>query len=266
VLLLNKLGVTALRKCLNIASRFFAINKKVCDKVAPHLPQAKSDIFGLYERIVAQYMNSRTGQVIVDVGGGRACVFAKYRHPAAEAKIIAVDKSEEALKSNVNVDEKVVANVLEKLPFGEEEIDLLVSRAVLEHLENLNDFIDNSKELCKAGGYHIHVFPSKFSPFALINQILPHALSQKVLYSIAPQSKGTCGFPAYYDNCYYTGFTRLLKKHGFEVVEVHLSYYQSPYFAFFLPLFLVSAVYEAFIRVLGVKDLAAYVLVVARKQ
>ncbi len=50
------------------------------------------------------------------------------------------------------------------------------------------------------------------------------------------------------------------------MVGVHTSYYQSQYFDFFVPLYLVSALYEALIQALGVKNLCAYLLIVARKK
>ncbi|HZB81365.1 MAG TPA: hypothetical protein VE288_00775, partial [Rubrobacteraceae bacterium] len=84
-------------------------------------------------------------------------------------------------------------------------------------------------------------------------------------YFLRPQYKGICGFPAFYDNCYYSGIRTVLEKHGFKIVGMHISYYQSPYFNFFVPLFLLSATYEMLIRALEVKDLAAYVLIIARK-
>lgn len=246
---------------------FFAVNRRACLRIEPYLPQAKTaiELFDLYERVVAQYMNSRAGQVVVDVGGGKSCAFAKYRDPAAGAKIVAVDVSEEELKYNVDVEEKRVADIMHGLPFDRQEVDLIVSRSVLEHLENLDSFVANSRQALKTEGHFIHLFPSKFAPFALINQALSNSLSKKVLYFFFPESKGILGFPAFYDNCYYSGIRKLLERHGFEVIGAHLSYYQSPYFYFFVPLFLVSAIYEMVIRVLGVKDLAAYMLIIARK-
>jgi ubiquinone/menaquinone biosynthesis C-methylase UbiE len=249
-----------------VLNRFFATNQDLCSRVEHYLPQAKMNIFKLYETVVAEYMNSRQNQIVVDIGGGKSCPFAKYREPNVKARIIAVDVSEEELKNNRDVDEKRVADVRQGLPFEYEEVDLIVSRSVLEHLESLDEFVADSNRVLKKGGYYIHLFPSKFAPFALINQILPKKLSRKLLYSILPESKGICGYPAYYNDCYYSAIKRLLERHRFEVVKMRLSYYQSQYFSFFIPLFLVSALYEALLQALEVKNLCAYILVVARKK
>jgi SAM-dependent methyltransferase len=216
-------------------------------------------------QIVAYYMNLRTKQTVADVGGGKSCPFAKYRDPAQKTKIIAVDTSESELEQNTDVDEKRVANVVQGLPFETEEVDLIVSSSVLEHLENLDDFVANSTKSLKKGGYFIHLFPSKYAPFALINQALPHTFSKPVVDFFRSEQRGICGFPALYRDCYYSAIRRLLKKHNLEIVDIHLSYYQSIYFSFFAPLFLVSALYELLIQTLGAKNLCAYLLVIARK-
>jgi ubiquinone/menaquinone biosynthesis C-methylase UbiE len=239
---------------------------RACDRIGRYLPQARTDVYELYRRAVGQYMNSRTGQVVVDVGGGRSCTFAKLRDPTKKTKIIAVDISAEELKHNTDVDERRIADVVRGLPLGPEEIDILTSESVLEHLESLEDFVRNSKEAMKAGGYFIHVFPSRFAPFALINRALPHFLSTKVLYFVAPHRKGIQGFPAFYDRCYYSGIIKLLETHGFDVIDARMGYHQSLYYQFFVPLFLVSALYEMLIQAIGARDLAAYVLIIARKR
>ncbi len=241
-------------------------NRNLCKKVESCLPQAKASIWSLYEVEVARYMNSRPEQVIVDVGGGKSCLFAKYRDPAMKAEIVAVDISEDELRENRDVDEVRVADIMQGLPFNAEEADLIVSRSVLEHLNGLEGFISNTQQTLRAGGYSIHVFPSKFAPFALINRALPKRLSKRLLDLLLPESKETCGFPAFYDNCYYSAIKALLEKHGFDVVRTYLSYYQSPYFSFFFPLYIVSASYELLIYAFGAKNLCAYVLVVAKKR
>jgi len=222
-------------------------------------------MFTLYVQIVTHYMNLRAEQTVADVGGGKSCPFAKYRDPTQKTKIIAVDTSESELEQNTDIDEKRVANVVQGLPFETEEVDLIVSRSVLEHLENLDEFVANSTKSLKKGGYFIHLFPSKYAPFALINQALPHTFSKRVVDFFRPENKGICGFPALYRDCYYSALRRLLKKHNLDIVDIHVSYYQSLYFSFFAPLFLISALYELLIQTLGAKNLCAYILVIARK-
>lgn len=246
--------------------RFLEFNRRICRALEGYFPQAKVYVYGLYNEAVARRMNSRSGQIVADIGGGKSCSFAKRRDPKVGARIIAVDVSGEALGENSDVDETRVADVTRELPFSPEEIDLIASSSVLEHLSNLEGFVVNSRSALKSGGYFIHFFPCKFAPFAVINQILPRVVSRKLLFSLRPDMKGIGGFPAFYDNCYYSAITALLDKHGFDVVDVRFDYYQSTYYFFFVPLFLLSALYEMVISRLEIKNLSAYMLVVARKK
>jgi ubiquinone/menaquinone biosynthesis C-methylase UbiE len=260
-----------IKKFNDMLKKFLKVNKNLSYKIEPYFPSAKkqvvleTNIFYLYERLVAKYMNSRPNQIVVDVGGGNSCPFAKYRDTDMDTKIIAVDISEEALKNNSDVDEKRVSNILQDLPFEKEEVDLIVSRSVLEHLQDLEGFIINSSRILKMEGHCIHLFPSRFAPFALINQMLPKGLSRKLLHFLIPESGGVGGFPAYYNKCYCSAINQLFEKHGFEVVNMQLSYCQSRYFNFFLPLFLISSLYDTIINALKVKNLCSFILVVARK-
>jgi SAM-dependent methyltransferase len=182
------------------------------------------------------------------------------------AKIVAIDVSRDELAHNRDVDAKLVADIVQGLPLRSRGVDLIVSRSVLEHLRQTEAFIQHASRVLKPDGYFIHLFPCKFAPFALINQLLPHRLSARIVHFFRPGSEGRLGFPAYYDNCYPSAMRSLLAKYGFEVRDVQLSFYQSTYFQSFLPLFLISVAYEMVVYTLGLNDLSAHVLVIARKK
>jgi SAM-dependent methyltransferase len=246
--------------------RFLDANRRLSRRLERYLPQAREDFFGTYETIVARVMNGRSGQVVVDVGGGKECPFAKYRRQELGTRIIAVDISEEEIRENRDVDEARVGNIMEDLPFANGEVDMIVSRSVLEHLTSLDAFIATSARVLKSGGAFIHLFPSRFAPFAVINRALPNWMSKKLLRFLHPQSVGINGFPAFYDRCYDAALRHSLDANGFDVEECRISYYQSPYFNFFFPAYAVSAAYEVLVRSVGARNLGAYVLIVARKR
>lgn len=250
-----------------IIKKIFNINRNLCSRLAFFFPQAQEkSLFDLYEEIVSKYMNEKQNQIIVDIGGGKTCYFAKYRDPFKRNKIIGIDISKEELSYNNDVDEKIVADATKKLPFIDEAVDIVASKCVIEHLKNTEDFISESCRILKRGGYSIHLIPAKFAPFAFINQMLPQKISAKLLFFFRPDTRGVCGFPAYYNKCYWSAINSLFKKNGFEIAESHFGYYQSTYFNFFVPLFLASASYEIIVRSLGIKNLCAYILIVAKKK
>jgi ubiquinone/menaquinone biosynthesis C-methylase UbiE len=240
-------------------------NRDASRYLEARLPQARVNTQRIYEETVTTYMNARPGQVVVDVGGGKRCSFAHRRRAELATKIVAVDVSAEELAMNADVDEKHVADVTAALPLGDEAADLVVSHSVLEHLTSVRPFVADTRRVLKPGGYTIHRFPSKLAPFSVANRLLPREISRRLLRSLIPGSSGRLGFPAYYDHCTDLGMRRLLQEEGFEIVSSRVSYYQSDYFEFALPIYAISALYELVVSALKLRPLAATVVVVARK-
>lgn len=250
---------------ISLADKFFDANRKLCHRLESYLPQAKPSILLVYEETVAKYMNTKPHQLIADVGGGNSCPFAKYKNSKLNTKIIAIDKSRETTKYNHDVDEKKVADITRSLPFAKNGVDIITSRWVLEHLEDTEKFIFLSQKYLKRGGFMIHLFACRFAPFSLLNQILPQGTSSKLLYFFNPKIKDTVGMPSFYHKCYYSAIRSIFEKYGLQIVEIKFSFYQSQYYDFFLPLFLISSFYEILIQTVGAKNMCAYILVIARK-
>jgi 2-polyprenyl-6-hydroxyphenyl methylase/3-demethylubiquinone-9 3-methyltransferase len=246
--------------------RFFDANRRLSLWLERRLPHAREDLFAVYETTVARHMNARPGQLVADVGGGKSCPFARLRQPSLGARIIAVDVAPDELRENHDVEETRVADIMTDLPFTDGEVDMIVSRSVLEHLTDLEAFVARSARSLRPGGTFIHLVPSRNAPFALINRALPAWLSRRVMYFFHPHTAGICGFPAFYDRCDAASMRRLLDAHGFDVEECRLSYYQSRYYNFFVPAYLASVLYELAASAWGRPSLAAYVLIVARRR
>jgi len=208
---------------------------------------------------------ARDATVVVDVGGGKRCDFAGLKAPDANVVIVAVDIAPEELEHNHDVDEKRIADVTQGLPFGDEEVDVIASRSVVEHLRDVQAFVLEADRVLKPGGYFIHLLPSKHSPVSVANRLLPNAVAKKILHFAIPGSPGRLGFPAYYDHCYPSAMEQLLLTNGFEIEALQLGFHQRDYFDFAFPLFLVNALYELVVFRLGRRDLCAVMLVVARK-
>jgi SAM-dependent methyltransferase len=218
-----------------------------------------------YEQALTKAVTEIHPRLIVDVGGGKSCAFSA-KGPSRGARILALDSSEEEIRENSDVDYRAVADVSKGLPLSESSADIITSHMAMEHIEDVKVLFESSKAVLRPGGYCIHAFACKFAPHTLINQLLPNALSRKVIYFLWPEKRGICGFPAMYNRCYYSAMCKLLLRHDFEIISMESFFYQSGYFDFFLPLFLASVLYQTLVAWLRVKDLCAYLLVVARKR
>ena len=244
---------------------FINRNKAWSAALERRLPQAGIDHLVMYDRAVAACLQRLHAPVIVDVGGGKHCSFAGAVDRAAGARIIAVDISAEELRQNADVDEKRVADIAKGLPFAEREVDLITSRTVLEHIDDVEAFVAHSARVLRPGGYAVHLIPGRFAPFAVLARALPFGLAKAIVHFLRPQTIGVIEFPVFYDKCTYSALSATHIRHGYSHVAASAYYYQSDYFDAFFPAYCVSALYELAIRALGFRNLSAYVLVVARR-
>jgi len=245
---------------------FININTWLCDKIENLLPtKFTRSLLHLHELTAARIMSERPAQMIVDIGGGHLCPFAEHARNDPDTKVLSVDILHSQLLNNAVADYRVAADVCQGIPLANESCDIMVTRSVIEHLNDNESFIQDSMRVLKENGYCIHVFPCKFAPFAIFNQIIPNKIAQRMLNYIFPQWKEEVGFKAYYNKTYYPAFINLLKKSGFKIEELHIRYYQSIYYKFFLPLYLIFLVYDLTLWILRIKPLCCQMLIVANK-
>ena len=251
----------------NIFRSFIKLNRSLYNKLIYFFPQTNFSIDKYYYQQVKS--NIADEITILDVGGGKSCRFAGEKKKLHGVKIIALDVSEDELKYNHDVDEKIVSDIASGEPIlgiNDTSIDLVTSSSVLEHLKNLDAAINEISRIIKPGGKFISMLPNKFALFAIINQMLPHWLARKILFSISPEAKGICGFRAYYNRCYYGALKRLLAKHGFEMSDFKCSFNQSGYFSFFIPFALISLLWDFLMYKLNIKTCCAYMCFTATKK
>ncbi|MBI5060663.1 class I SAM-dependent methyltransferase [candidate division KSB1 bacterium] len=245
-------------------SSFFALNRRWSNAIGDATVLRRSHLYFEYPRVVGEWLAQQRDITIVDVGAGRSCPFAESVVPGAGVRVIGVDISDEEMAENTALHERIVADVTKRLPFTDHSVDAVVSRSVLEHLEDVERFCAEAARVLKPGGMFIHFLPNKFALFALVNQALPMRFAKGALHFFWEDSRGICGFPAVYDRCYPSALARILIRRGFEHIDVRTSWYQAFYFAFFLPLFLVFLLYDSILHLLKVRPLAAFLLVTAR--
>jgi SAM-dependent methyltransferase len=205
------------------------------------------------------------GATVLDLGGGRRCVYAASVQPQGRLKLIAVDVSAKELAMNEDVAEKRVADVAAGLPMPDESVDLILSRALLEHVQGVPAAIRHMGRVLKPGGTALHLVPCRYSLFGLAARILPFGPLLKLVHLVMPWTRGNVEFPVVYDHCYPQALERAFRDAGFSQVEVWITWAQPGYFEAAYPAFLLHALYEWVVRHLKLRGLAAYVVVQATR-
>ena len=253
----------------SVLARFIAANQRLSKATEDRLPaRFKRHIQTLYKYKAAQLVNRRPGQVVLDIGGGKECSFLHYLDAPARHLIIALDLSEAELRHNRQLKHKIVADaVANRFPFRDASADLVVSRSVVEHVRDNAAFFANCACVLRPGGSMVHAFPGRYAPFALINQLLPNRLARRLVGYLHPEwlEEDNFGFLAFYDRCYFSAVQDLLDRNGFEKLRFDFLYYQSVYFNFFFPFYVLMLAYDLTAAALGIRNLASGIVVTAER-
>jgi SAM-dependent methyltransferase len=170
------------------------------------------------------------------------------------------------MAENALLDEKLCGDACKSLGVPDESVDLVMGRAVIEHLHDTASFLRSANRALREDGRLIVTFANKRAPFAVFNRILPHRVSQWLLAHLVPGTSGVLGFEAHYDRASFDEFKQSLIDSGFEVDEEYASYFSSGYYRFFFPLFVAGLALDYLLYAFGNPRLASYFMFIARKK
>ena len=245
---------------------FIDVNVRASREVARALRiESDKPLWGAFERAAgAALAGLPEGATVLDLGGGRRCVYAASIPAGHRLRLVAVDVSAEELAANRDVDETQVADVSRELPFPDSSVDLILSRALLEHIDGVPAAVDNMARVLRTGARTIHLVPCRYSLFAIAARTLPFDALLNLLHRVNPGSRGQVEFRVFYDHCDPETMRGLFLAAGFREVTIDVTWAQPGYFETLLPLFLTTSLYEWVVRRLGIRRLAAYMVVSAR--
>ncbi|HUW58886.1 MAG TPA: class I SAM-dependent methyltransferase [Planctomycetota bacterium] len=244
---------------------FFELNRRVFEKLYPHFPQMTFSIWEHYVDEIVRMLDARPGQTVVEIGAGKTCPYAGRLERRTDTTLIGVDLAADDMHENPDLDERIVADVTEGIPLADASADLVVSRCVLEHLRDVEAFFAEMRRVLKPGGRFLHLFACRFSPSGVLNRLAGEPTTHALLAVFRPEQVEPGGFPAFYDRCYPSAMRAMLRRQRLTLTDVRCGYFQSEYYAFCLPLALLSAVYEWTVMTLGIESLAANVLIAGEK-
>lgn len=226
-----------------------------------HLPTDKT-LWGLFDREADSLIRALPdGATILDLGGGRRFIYGKSVEPKGRLRVIAIDVSAEELALNSDVSETCVADVAAGLPFSAGSADLVLSRALLEHVNGVPSAIENMAKVLKAGGVALHLVPCRYSLFGMAARILPFGPLLRLTHWIMPDTRGSVEFPVVYDHCWPQALEDSFLNAGFAEVHTEIVWACPGYFEAIFPLFILHTIWEWAARNLRIRRLASYTVV-----
>ena len=221
--------------------------------------------FVIYDWIARALLGEPHVATVLDVGAGRTWFFGDADKRSRGIRLIGVDIDPGELALNPSLDESYAFDVCDSLGVADDTIDLILCRAVVEHLHDTEGFLRNAYSALKPGGKLALVFANSWAPPIILNRMLPARLSRKLLYALVPNSQGYQGFKAFYDKCTHSKFRKTALKCNFTIDYQYNSYYSSSYFQFFFPLHFLSIFSDYLRMILSIRDLSSMNLFVLRK-
>ncbi|MBI4293883.1 MAG: methyltransferase domain-containing protein [Betaproteobacteria bacterium] len=215
------------------------------------------------ESLVHKYL--REGITIYDLGGGKNPFISLDQKKALSATVVGLDICENELsRAPDGVYDRTIVHDIATFR-GHEDADLVLCRAVLEHVRNTAGAIEAISSILRPGGKALIFVPSRNALYARLNKLLPEHVKKMLLFAIYPGTKRDHGFPAFYDQCVPSQLVAVSKKYGMEVAEERY-YFISYYFFFCFPCYIIWRIWLVLFWIIKGNDAAETFSVVLVKK
>lgn len=173
--------------------------------------------------------------VIYDVGSGKHPFIDLPTKTALRLTVVGLDIDQTELdRAPANVYDRTICTDITTYA-GDADADVIVCRAVLEHVRNVDLALQAFGRILKPGGIALIFVPSRNAAYARLNLLLPNGLKNWLMFAIYPQTREAQGFRSYYNRCTPREFSHMARRTSFELVEQRV-FFSSEYFSFCAPL------------------------------
>jgi len=205
--------------------------------------------------------NISPGQRMLDAGCGRYLKVCKEFADTAE--VVGID-----LESVLETDNKSapfgVRGDLGHLPFPSEYFDLVISRSVVEHLEEPRRVFSEFARVLKPGGRVVILTPNKYDYVSVIASITPYEVHRRLCAKIFQVSEDDV-FPTLYRANTPKAIRKALGASGLIEVELETINHYPAYLMFSPVLFRLGVLYERLTSMKALWGLRGSILCVFRK-
>ena len=142
--------------------------------------------------------------------------------------------------------------------------DLIFSKYLLEHVENVPLAYNNMFEALKKGGSMVHIYPIGFHPFSIIAKLFPNSIVKKLISILRPDSVKTTGYKAYYNLGLSYSLVNFFKKNNYKY-EIKYYYSAEDYFSFLFPIGIIIYFFDRICSLLNIHIFSSGVMVCIKK-
>lgn len=165
---------------------------------------------------------ARSEMTVLDVGCGRGNAAERFQSSPWERcrllkgvckKVIGIDVSPAGYENPMIDEFRPIEG--DRWPVESSSIDLLVSDAVLEHIQKPDAYFAECSRVLKPGGYLCLRTSNRWSYVSMIASVVPNHMHAKVIGLVQPGRQALDVFPTYYRANTVNAVRRLLRDHQF---------------------------------------------------
>ena len=160
-----------------------------------------------------------------------------------------------------NIGLKLLNNDLGKIEIENSSVDIIVSKSVMEHIEDVDKVYNEFNRILKPGGSVLLLVPNFWDYVSILSYAIPNRLHKYIVSKMSGRASEDT-FPTYYKSNTNRSICRLAKNSGFDVISMEY-YGQYPYMLQFNSfLFFLGMLYDKMItRISFLRFLRGWIMV-----
>jgi ubiquinone/menaquinone biosynthesis C-methylase UbiE len=230
-----------------------------CEQIYDNYYRGRKFHDSLYMELIQKHLIP--GQRVLDAGCGRYLKFSKQL--SRIATVVGIDLETTLETENLRPPFGVRGN-LSDLPFPASHFDMVISRSVVEHLEDPQRVFREFARVLKPGGKVVIITPNKYDYVSLIASLTPYALHRRLVHKIFRVSEDDV-FPTLYRANTLGAIRKALTTATFIEKELRTINHYPAYLMFSPVLFRLGILYERITSLERFRSLRGSILCVFEK-
>ncbi|HXE04751.1 MAG TPA: class I SAM-dependent methyltransferase, partial [Bryobacteraceae bacterium] len=213
-------------------------DRRKCEQLYDKYYAGRKFFDSRYRELIRKYL--RPGQRLLDAGCGRYLRFCKELSDTAHVVGIDLDT---VIETNNQSEPFGLRGDLGHLPFPSNHFDMVISRSVVEHLEDPKLVFEEFCRVLRPGGKVVIVTPNKYDYVSLIAALTPYKVHRALVSKIFSVPEDDV-FPTLYRANTISALGKTLAAAGFVEKEMTTVNHYPAYLMFSPVLFRLGVAYE----------------------
>jgi len=245
---------------INLIKSFIKLNRFYCRQLEKNFPNFFGDPDNYNEdikKLIDSYIKDNLPRSILEAGGVNRPILKKSN----DYIYFGLDIDDQP--SYHNIYDTFLFQSIEK-PL-DQKFDLIISKTLLEHVPDNTKSLKVIYDALQNNGMMMHYIPCKYHFYSMILRMIGPKLQKFLIHYLRPETESVTGYPVFFNKCSSHSMENLCNNIGFRKVEIKTYYRATDYFSFFVPVFMIIAIFENLFKFFDLKVFASGIILVAKK-